>query len=94
MDVKWLRTARENLEDAAEFLYRENPQVAREFILEVIRLTSLLSGQPAMGRPGRVQGTRELIVLPYPFIIPYRVKNQQIQVLRVFHTRQKAPPFW
>ena len=89
MRVKWLRKAALNLEDAHDFLSRENPIVAQEFVREVYRLVSLLSTQPAMGRPGRVPGTRELVVQPYPFLLPYRVQGDEIHILRVFHTRQE-----
>ncbi|MGY3929215.1 type II toxin-antitoxin system RelE/ParE family toxin [Aeromonas simiae] len=47
-----------------------------------------------MGRPGRVPGTRELVVQPYPFLIPYRVKGEEIHILRVFHTRLRLPSHW
>ncbi|EPC4037396.1 type II toxin-antitoxin system RelE/ParE family toxin [Aeromonas salmonicida] len=79
------------MEDAHDFLSRENPIVAQEFVREVYRLVSLLSTQPAMGRPGRVSGTRELVVQPYPFLLPYRVQGSEIHILRVFHTRQRFP---
>ena len=91
MRVKWLRKAALNLEDAHYFLSQENPVVAQEFVREVYRVVGLLLTQPAMGRPGRVPGTRELIVQPYPFLIPYRVKGGEIHILRVFHTRQRFP---
>ncbi|WP_230407513.1 type II toxin-antitoxin system RelE/ParE family toxin [Plesiomonas shigelloides] len=44
-----------------------------------------------MGRPGRVPGTRELVVQPYPFLLQYRVQGDEIKILRVFHTRQRFP---
>lgn len=91
MRVKWLRKAALNLEDAHDFLSRENPIVAQKFVREVYRLVGLLSTQPAMGRPGRVPGTRELVVQPYPFLIPYRVQGGEIHILRVFHSRQRFP---
>ena len=91
MRVKWLRKAALNLEDAHYFLSQEIPVVAQEFVREVYRVVGLLLTQPAMGRPGRVPGTRELIVQPYPFLIPYRVQGGEIHILRVFHTRQRFP---
>ncbi|MBW3817248.1 type II toxin-antitoxin system RelE/ParE family toxin [Aeromonas hydrophila] len=94
MQVKWLRKAALNLEDAHDYLANDNPRVAQEFVLEVYRLVRLLKSQPAMGRPGRVPGTRELVVQPYPFLIPYRVKDEEIHILRVFHTRLRPPSNW
>ena len=94
MQVKWLRKAALNLEDAHDYLAKENPRVAQEFVFEVYRVVNLLVAQPAMGRPGRVPGTRELVLQPYPFLIPYRVKGEEIQILRVFHTRLRLPSHW
>lgn len=42
-----------------------------------------------MGRPGRVAATREGVLPNFPYIIPYRVKDQWIEILRVFHTSRK-----
>lgn len=58
-----------------------------------LRLTAL-ADFPAIGRPGRVPGARELVIDRYPLIIPYRVVGNEIQVLRVFHTRRKPPKAW
>ncbi len=44
-----------------------------------------------MGRPGRVLGTRELIVSSAPYIVPYRVKNNFIEILRVLHVAMEWP---
>ena len=92
MQVKWLRKAALNLEDAHDHLAKENSRVAQEFVLEVYRSVHLLVDQPAIGR--RVPGTRELVLQPYPFLIPYRVKGEEIQILRVFHTRLRLPSHW
>lgn len=94
MQVRWLRKARENLEDAAEYLHKKNPAVASEFVSEVNRLTTLLGSHPDIGRPGRVMNTRELVISPFPFIIPYRVTANEVHILRVFHTRQQLPAVW
>jgi Plasmid stabilization system protein len=94
MQVEWLKTAAKNLEDAYVFLAKENPVVAGEFIKEVYRLTQLLLDSPALGRPGRVPGTKELVLPNYPYLIPYRIRGNQVQILRVFHTRQAPPKQW
>ncbi|MCA2486200.1 type II toxin-antitoxin system RelE/ParE family toxin, partial [Vibrio parahaemolyticus] len=74
MQIKWLKKALINLEHSAEYLQEQNPQSARDFVKEVHELTELLKANPAMGRPGRVFGTRELILQKFPYLIPYRVK--------------------
>jgi toxin ParE1/3/4 len=44
-----------------------------------------------MGRPGRVTGTRELVVDGTPYILPYRVRNRVVQILRVLHGARRWP---
>ncbi|PWC16282.1 plasmid stabilization protein [Brenneria roseae subsp. roseae] len=94
MEVKWLRKAAANLE--AEYLYiaQDDLQAASQFVNEVQRLAGLLPQQPAMGRPGRVPETRELVLTHYPYIIPYRVRDNIIQILRVFHPHRRLPSTW
>ena len=68
MQIKWLKKALINLEHSAEYLQEQNPQSARDFVKEVHELTELLKANPAMGRPGRVFGTRELILQKFPYL--------------------------
>jgi toxin ParE1/3/4 len=44
-----------------------------------------------MGRPGRVPGTRELVIPKTPFIVPYRLQRKVIQILRVYHGARRWP---
>lgn len=91
MNVRWLRKAAANLEREYQWLYERSPTAAQNFATEVYELTSLLAAQPAMGRPGRVMGTRELVLRNFPYLLPYRVKNNEVQILRVFHTYREPP---
>ncbi|MDF4275702.1 type II toxin-antitoxin system RelE/ParE family toxin [Vibrio parahaemolyticus] len=94
MQIKWLKKALVNLEQSAEYLHEYNPRSSREFVQEVYDLTNLLKTNPAMGRTGRVFGTRELILNKYPYLIPYRIKDNCIEILRVFPTRMSQPECW
>ncbi|MDR2726446.1 MAG: type II toxin-antitoxin system RelE/ParE family toxin, partial [Deltaproteobacteria bacterium] len=49
---------------------------------------------PESGRPGRVPGTRELVIAGLPYLLPYRVRNDVVEILRFFHTSQKPPNRW
>jgi toxin ParE1/3/4 len=92
MQVEWLRCALRNLEREAAYIARDNPQAAAALVMEADESTRLLTRHPDMGRPGRVPGTRELGLPHFPYIIPYRVKAQRVEILRVFHTSRKWPP--
>ena len=91
MRVKWLRTALKNLDDEAEYISRDSPTAAARVVTEIVKAVEPLTRYPALGRPGRIAGTRELVVSGTPYIIPYRVRGDAVEVLRVFHGARKWP---
>ncbi|HEY6348531.1 MAG TPA: type II toxin-antitoxin system RelE/ParE family toxin [Candidatus Angelobacter sp.] len=91
MQVKWLRVALDNLDAEAEYIARDNPSATAKVVAAIEKAVQLLSDYPALGRPGRVHGTRELVVPGTPYIVPYRVRGNKIEILRVFHGARKWP---
>jgi len=91
MRIKWLKRALENLEAEAAYIAQENPQAAGECVNRILNAVQQLAQHPNIGRAGRVFGTRELVITRYPYIVPYRIKNETIEVLRIFHTSRKWP---
>jgi len=87
--VRWLRTALANLDAEAEYIAEDNPAAAGRVVLRILRAVDLLKKNPAMGRAGRVVGTRELVVAGTPYIVPYRVRGEALEILRVFHAARK-----
>lgn len=94
MHVKWLRTALRNLDDETSYIAADSPAAAHLVVQRVLDAVSMLPEQPGLGRPGRVSGTRELVVLKTRYIVPYRVRGQTIEILRVFHTSRRLPEHW
>ncbi len=91
MRIKWLRLALLDLDAIETFVAADSPAAAVDVVVQVIRSVSLLADQPGIGRAGRVPGTRELLVPGTPYIIPYRVKDGVVEVLRVYHSSRKWP---
>ena len=77
-----------------EYIAREDPDAAREVYAYIRVRVADLAKHPESGRPGRVFGTRELVIEKYPYIVPYRVREKEIQIIRVFHTSQRLPAVW
>jgi len=94
MRVRWLRTALRNLDEEATYIAADDPKVARMVVDRVLNAVTALADHPAIGRPGRVPGTRELVVPKTRYIVPYRVRGEIIEVLRVFHTSRRLPTKW
>jgi toxin ParE1/3/4 len=94
MRIRWLRTALRNLNDEATYIATEDPAAARLVVGRVIAAVNQLAEQPGLGRPGRVAGTRELVVPRTRYLVPYRVRRDGIEILRIFHTSRKLPQRW
>ena len=78
------------LEDIRERI-AENPSAALRLIERIRAAVTRLATSPALGRPGRAAGTRELVIPHTPYIVPYRVKNDVVQIITILHGAQRWP---
>ena len=91
MIVRWLKTARNNRFEQLDYIAADNPTAAARVDEEIERQTDLLAQFPNMGREGRVNGTRELVINRSPYIVVYRVKKDRIEIIRLLHGAQRWP---
>ncbi len=69
-----------------------DPAAAKRVALYILYCVEyLLSENPKLGAPGRVPGTRELVIPKTPYIVPYRVRPSKIEIARVYHTSRRLP---
>lgn len=80
-----------NLADQIDYIAGDNPDAADRMENLVSSQARLLLTHPRLGRRGRKRGTRELVISHSPFILVYRVKKSEIEVLRVLHGAQRYP---
>lgn len=92
MRLRWTKRAERDLNEIAQYIGQDSPAAAARVVLELIdQVESLLPAHPVIGRPGRVLGTRELVIGSLPYIVPYRVRDGTIEILRVLHTARRWP---
>jgi toxin ParE1/3/4 len=91
MKVVWSPRAIRQLVALREHIEKDSEENAALVAKRILRAVDLLRAHPGIGRPGRVLGTRELVVPDTPFIIPYRVRQRRLDLIAVFHGRQKWP---
>ena len=91
MKIDWSRRAVRHLVKLREFMEKDSEQNAAIVAQRILSAVDLLSNQPAMGRPGRVAGTRELVDSGTSYLIPYRVRALRLELIAVFHGRQQWP---
>jgi len=89
--IVWSPRAIEHLAHLREYIARDNPNAAKRIASALLEAIERLAQLPNLGRPGRVAGTRELVVPGAPYIIPYRLRGDRLEVVAVFHARQKWP---
>lgn len=91
MHVRWLRTALKNLDGIGDYIARDNPRAAARVVTIIWDSVQRLAEFPGLGRPGRVDGTRELVITGTPYVVPYRARGNRVEILRVFHGARKWP---
>ena len=91
MEVAWTIPALSDLDHIQDFIARDNPTAAFKLAADIFRRTgAVLTANPAVGRQGRVAGTREWVVPGTSYIIAYRFR-MRIEILAVVHAAREWP---
>ncbi len=85
MTIKWLERALDDLESLREYIENDNPSASEKVMQHLIKSLDYLMDNPELGRLGRAKNTRELLLSGLPYAIIYKIKNNFIEVLRIFH---------
>lgn len=91
MIVVWSPRAIRHLTDLRSYIERDNPAAAARIAETLLTAVERLAELPNIGRPGRVAGTRELVVPGTRYVIPYRLGRERLEIIAVFHGRQRWP---
>jgi toxin ParE1/3/4 len=89
MKIIWTQLALFDLGEAREHIMATSPSAAIQTIDRIEKSLEALESFPQMGRLGRVPGTRELVIPETPFILPYRIQRDSIEILAVIHGARK-----
>jgi addiction module RelE/StbE family toxin len=89
--VRWTRRARRRLDEIGAHISQDNPAAAARVVTAIARGIDRLAAAPGRGRPGRVPGMRELVVVGTPYIVAYRVRDTDVEVLTIQHGAQLWP---
>ena|SRR5690348_2538373 len=91
MQVIWNRLAARQLSELHEYIARDSRQAADRQLLLVYHAAESLSLFPEKGRGGRIDGTRELVVISSPYIVAYRIRNSSVRILAIIHGSRRWP---
>lgn len=91
MEIIWRRATLNDLRSIHEFIAQDNAPAAARLYAAIRAAVGSLADHPNLGRAGRVEGTRELVIAGFPYIVAYRVVDDQVRILAVIHTSRQWP---
>ncbi len=91
MKIEWARQAVDDLGTIRTYIAESDPCSAAKIAGQILTSVTMLSETPHRGRPGRVPGTRELILPGTPYIVVYRVSSDTLQIIAVLHSSLNWP---
>jgi len=94
MRVKWLQKALRNLDAEGPYVAADDDAAAPLVVTRVMAAIDALADQPNLGRPGRMPGTRELMVRQTRYVVPHRMRGETAELLGGFYAsrrRQRGP---
>ncbi len=91
MKIVWSPRAIEHLIAIRGYIAQDSSQAAARVAASILKSVEQLTQHPHMGRPGRVLGTRELAISGTRYVLPYRIREGTVEIIAVFHGRQRWP---
>jgi addiction module RelE/StbE family toxin len=91
MKIKWSPTAVADLETIREYIAKDSPSAARKVANRIKESVNRLANFPLSGRPGRVTGTRELVIPETSYVAAYTIQGDEVQIAAVLNGKQRWP---
>jgi len=92
MRVRWTLEALKDLDEAVAYIAEfEDRDTAREIASAIKVAAKTLGKLPNRGRPGLVEGTKELLVPSLPYFFVFWIQQEQVEILRLMHFSRKWP---
>lgn len=91
MLLHWSPQAADDFTSIIQYIRERNPSAALEMARTISKGIERLPEFPLRGRPGRIEGTRELIFPSTPFLVVYVVGSEKLEIVRVLHSAQRWP---
>lgn len=85
MKIRFTQQAYQDIDSVYQYICQEDPSIAQVVLDRIEKMIDHLSSHPELGREGRVEKTRELIVPDTPFIVAYAINESFIDVLAIIH---------
>jgi toxin ParE1/3/4 len=92
--IRLARSANLDLREISMFIVRDDPKAAARVVERLEKAVEFIGGRPSIGRPTIIDDVREWSVPVLPYVIPYRVTADAIEIFRFWHTSRERPDKW
>jgi plasmid stabilization system protein ParE len=89
MRIRWTPPAAQDMQGISDYLKERHPQYRLPTMRKLYRKIQSLKQTPHLGRPGRIEGTREIVFTPLPYVGVYRVEDEIVEIWRIWHAAQE-----
>lgn len=94
MDIVWRSIALEDLEEARRYILEDDPTAAERVRTAILAAIEHLAEIPHLGKPGRVDGTRERVIPDTPYTAAYTVIDNRVEILSIVHGARQWPEYF
>jgi addiction module RelE/StbE family toxin len=91
MRINWSKRSLAELGQIADYIAKDNPTAAERVATRIFDRVMSLSSIAERGTPGRIHGTRETFILPWPYFVVYRIVGEEVRILHIRHTSRRWP---
>jgi addiction module RelE/StbE family toxin len=91
MRLEWSPFAQADRDAIFDYIEADSPQSAVAVDERIREQVERLARFPESGRPGRIEGTRELVIDRTPLVVAYHIRGKTVRILRVLHGAQMWP---
>ena len=91
MRVTWTKRAVRDLRKITDYIATDSPRAAARVASRIFDEVMALSSMAQRGRAGKMEGTRELVFHPWPYIAVYRIAGEQVRIICIHHAAQDWP---
>lgn len=91
MEIRWSPEAAADFTAVIQYIRQDNSSAAFRVARSIYDAVAQLNTFPNRGRPGRINGTRELPLPRLPFVVVYRVRENTVEIVRLLHGAQQWP---
>ncbi|MFI0848224.1 type II toxin-antitoxin system RelE/ParE family toxin [Mesorhizobium sp. IMUNJ 23232] len=94
MKIRLTKAAIRDLIEVEAYIALDNPRAAFGVKSKIDRAITLISERPGIGRPASGGASREWSIPGLPYLIPYRISGDVIDIIRIWHTSRQRPTEW